>query len=361
MIEKSQILEILENYDMDNLSIATLASHTSLHILKGAQEEGFRSIAVCVKGREVPYQRLRVADEIIFVDHFAEMNKPEIQEMLRERNALVVPHGSFVAYVGLDKIENEFFVPMIGNRRILRWESERDKERQLLEKAGIRIPKKIMDPRDIDRPVIVKFPGARGGRGYFITDSPDGFNQKVEAMIKRGWLSEEDVVNAHIEEYIPGTNFCLQYFYSPIFEEVELMGMDRRFESNIDGLTRMPARDQLETALEPSYVVTGNIQVAARESLLEQVYAMGDALERVARELVPPGLIGPFCIQTMCTENLEFVAFEISARMDGGTNVFMNGSPYSYIRWLEPMSSGRRLAREVKMALERNELEKLIT
>ena len=57
-VKLEDIFEILDNYDKDNITIATLGSHTSLHILQGAKEEGFRTAIVCEKGREVPYQRL---------------------------------------------------------------------------------------------------------------------------------------------------------------------------------------------------------------------------------------------------------------------------------------------------------------
>ena len=191
MITQEDIKEVLEEYDRDKLTIATLGSHSSLHMFKGAQLEGFRTVAVCEKGREVPYKRFGVADEIILVNDFTEMANPEIQEKLREMNAIIIPHGSFVAYVGLDRIEREFRVPMMGNRRILRWESERELERKLLTTAGIKTPKKIEKPEDITGTVMVKFPGARGGRGYFITDSYEGFMKKFEEMkAKVGGLNE---------------------------------------------------------------------------------------------------------------------------------------------------------------------------
>ena len=131
-VKLEDIFEILDNYDKDNITIATLGSHTSLHILQGAKEEGFRTAIVCEKGREVPYQRFDVADEYIIVDKFKDIVNEDVQQKLRDMNAIVIPHGSFVAYAGLDNVEDKFNVPMFGNRDILRWEAERDKERALL-------------------------------------------------------------------------------------------------------------------------------------------------------------------------------------------------------------------------------------
>lgn len=360
-IKKDDILDILKEYDKEEITIATLGSHTSLHILNGAKKEGFKTAIVCEKGREKPYKRFKVADEYIIVDKFSDIVSDEVQEKLRSLNAIVVPHGSFVAYAGLDKIEDIFKVPMFGNRDILRWESERELERELLLESKIRIPYKYDKPSDIDRTVMVKFPGARGGRGYFVASSPEEFDEKISLMKKRGWIEDSDVELAHIEEYVSGCNYCIHYFYSAINDEVELMGMDSRYESSIDGFVRMPAKDQLDIDLSPSYVVTGNHPVVMRESLLTQVFDIGDQVVEAAKKLVKPGLNGPFCLQTLVNDDLEIITFETSARTDGGTNTFMDSSPYSYLLHGENVSMGRRVAKEIKYAIETNELEKIIT
>ncbi len=360
-IKKEDILEILDGYDKENITIATLGSHTSLHILHGAKLEGFRTAIVCEKGREIPYERFDVADEFIMVDKFKDMVNEDIQQQLRDMNAIVVPHGSFVAYAGLDNVEDKFNVPMFGNRDILRWEAERDLERKLLVNGELRIPQKFNGPDDIDREVMVKFPGARGGRGYFICSSTEEFYEKIESMKNRGWLEDEDVPHAHIEEYVSGCNYCIHYFYSALNDEVELMGMDSRYESSIDGLVRMPAKDQIELDLSPSYVVTGNHPVVIRESLLTQVFDLGDKLVDSAKELVAPGMNGPFCLQTLVNDNLELVVFETSARTDGGTNTFMEGSAYTHLKYGEGMSMGRRISVEIKKAIETDQLDKIIT
>ncbi|MDI6644660.1 MAG: formate--phosphoribosylaminoimidazolecarboxamide ligase [Methanobacteriaceae archaeon] len=360
-VNRDEIINILDDYDKENITIATLGSHTSLHILKGAKEEGFRTAVVCEKGREVPYKRFNVADEYIMVDKFKDIVNEDVQSQLKDLNSIVVPHGSFVAYAGLDKIENDFYVPMFGNRDILRWESERDLERKLMIESGIRIPNKYKDPEEIDRTVMVKFPGARGGKGYFVASSTEEFHEKIDSMLKRNWIEPEDVKNAHIEEYVSGCNYCIHFFYSALKDEVEVLGMDSRFESNIDGLCRIPAKDQLDIGLDPSYVITGNHPVVMRESLLPQVFDIGDNLVEAAKTLVSPGMNGPFCLQTLCTDDLEIVVFEMSARTDGGSNTFMHASAYSYLMFGEFMSMGRRIAREIKNAINDDKLDVIIT
>ena len=360
-IKKQDILDILDKYDKNDITIATLGSHTSLHILNGAKAEGFNTAIVCQKGRDIPYRRFDVADEYIMVDEFKNIVDEDVQQNLRDMNSIVVPHGSFVAYAGLDRIEDDFNVPMFGNRDILKWEAERDLERQLLVENNIRIPYKYDNPSEIDRTVMVKFPGARGGRGYFVASSPEEYDEKIGAMKERNWIEDEDVANAHIEEYVTGCNYCIHYFYSALNDEVELMGVDSRYESSIDGLVRMPAKDQLDVNLSPSYVITGNHPVVMRESLLPQVFDIADKLVDAASKLVAPGMNGPFCMQTLVNDDLEVIVFEISARSDGGNNTFMNGSAYSYLKYGEGMSMGRRISREIKLALEKGGLEKIIT
>ncbi|MGZ7096800.1 MAG: formate--phosphoribosylaminoimidazolecarboxamide ligase [Methanobacterium sp.] len=360
-VNREEILDILNGYDKNNITIATLGSHSSLHILKGAKEEGFRTAVVCEKGREVPYQRFRVANDYILVDKFKDIINDDVQEELRDMNSIVIPHGSFVAYAGLDRVENDFNVPMFGNRDILRWEAERDMERKLMIESGIRIPQKYKNPADIDRTVMVKFPGARGGRGYFVASSTEEYHEKIDSMLNRNWIGEEDVKMAHLEEYVSGCNYCIHFFYSALKEEVEVMGMDSRYESNIDGLCRIPAKDQLDIGLDPSYVITGNHPVVMRESLLPQVFDIGDKLVEGAKNLVPPGMNGPFCLQTLVNDDLEVIVFEMSARIDGGTNTFMHTSAYSYLLFGELMSMGRRISREIKIGAAEENLELLIT
>src|SRR5690606_276367 len=156
-------------------------------------------------------------------------------------------------------------------------------------------------------------------------------------------------------------NYCIHYFFSGLKDEVELLGIDSRYESTIDGLVRVPARDQLDIGADASYVVTGNHPVVLRESLLPQAFDIGDKITEGAKELVPPGFNGPFCMQTLVNDDLEIVVFEMSARSDGGTNTFMNGSAYSYLYYGEPLSMGRRMAMEIKNGIKENRLEEIIT
>jgi 5-formaminoimidazole-4-carboxamide-1-(beta)-D-ribofuranosyl 5'-monophosphate synthetase len=72
------------------------------------------------------------------------------------------------------------------------------------------------------------------------------------------------------------------------------------------------------------------------------------------------GMIGPFCLETIVTDRLEFKVFEISSRIVAGTNIFISGSPYSDM--LEPgMSTGRRVAREIRVAQKRGLLAEILS
>lgn len=135
--------------------------------------------------------------------------------------------------------------------------------------------------------------------------------------------------------------------------------MDIRYESNIDGIARL-AYILRDSQPEPSFVVTGNLPVVVRESLLPRILEMGQQVIQTSQELFSPGLTGPFCIETICKEDLEFIAFEISARIVAGTNLYINGSPYSQLLYDEPMSTGRRISREIRDALREDSLDKVI-
>jgi len=353
MIHRREIHHILEGYARERITIATIGSHTALQILKGARDEGLKNMVICKRGTEEVYRQFGLADELITVENFKQVLEKEFQERLIERNVILIPHGSFVEYLSPSSIEDELMVPMFGNRMVLDWESNREKEREWMELADLKLPKEFKHPEDIDRLVMVKFPGAKGGKDYFLAWSPDEFERKIEKqkLRERGEFT--------IQEYVIGTRFYPHYFYSPLKQRVELLSMDIRYESNIDGISRLSyiLRDSHP---EPSFVVTGNLPVVVRESLLPQVLEMGRSIVNASQELFSPGLIGPFCIETICTEDMEFITFEISARIVAGTNLYINGSPYSQLLYQEPMSTGRRIAREIKNALDENSLDSVL-
>jgi 5-formaminoimidazole-4-carboxamide-1-(beta)-D-ribofuranosyl 5'-monophosphate synthetase len=72
-------------------------------------------------------------------------------------------------------------------------------------------------------------------------------------------------------------------------------------------------------------------------------------------------MLGPFCIEGVYDNDGRFIAFEFSARIVAGTNLYVEGSPYSAFLYDEPMSMGRRIAREIKVGHEKNALHEVIT
>ncbi len=332
--------------------IATIGSHSALQILKGAKDEGFSTICICVKGKEKPYQQFKVADQIISIDSYDDFE--HIQNKLLEEKAIIIPHASFIAYMGFERIQ-ELKVPYFGNKQILEWESDRSKERIWLSNAGLHLPKIFKKPEDIDRPVIVKFHGAGGGKGYFLAKTPKDFARKIKLHPK----SKKYV----IQEYILGVHMYAHYFHSPLTGETELMGFDKRYESNVDSLGRISARDQMalpQAQVDPSYVIVGNIPLVVRESYLTRYITKGERVVRESKKIAPPGLFGPFCLETIMTPDGDIVTFEISARIVAGTNPYVHGSPYTWLRYNEPMSTGRRIAREIKTAIDKDKLGALL-
>jgi 5-formaminoimidazole-4-carboxamide-1-(beta)-D-ribofuranosyl 5'-monophosphate synthetase len=269
--------------------IATIGSHSALQILKGARDEGMRNLVICKKGSERAYQSYGVADEIVSLNNWDEWND-DVDAMLQKKNAIIIPHGSFIAYMGPERVRS-MHVRYFGTKGILQWESDRTMEREWLTNANIKMPRLLKSPEDIDRPVIVKFHGAGGGFGYFIAKSPEQFH---EVMAKK--YPDEDKDYA-IQEYIVGVPLYAHYFYSPLTKELEIMSFDKRYESNADSIGRIKAEDQLAANIHTSYTIVGNIPVVVRESLLAEFFAMGERVVQESQSLCPPGLFGPFCLE----------------------------------------------------------------
>jgi 5-formaminoimidazole-4-carboxamide-1-(beta)-D-ribofuranosyl 5'-monophosphate synthetase len=383
MIERNEILEVLKKYDNNKLKIGCIGSHSALDIADGAKDEGFETYIWCQKGREEPYTRYfksvyhnnklikGCVDNTVVVDSFKDVLTQ--QDMIRKNNILWIANRSFVSYCGIGSVENDFKVPYVGSRNLLRME-ERGEEKNyywVAEKANLPIPRKIF-PEDINQLTMVKLHHAKMKleRGFFTCASTEEFNRKSQTLIKQGVITEEDLNNARIEEYAIGPVFNFNFFYSPISEELgeeplELLGIDWRFESSLDGFVRIPAEQQLtlpESQKYPIMTVVGHNNATIRESLLKNVFPLGEKFVKATKDYFGIGMIGAFTIQTVITSDMKPVVYDIATRVGGGTNVHMwIGAPYGNVIWRDRMSSGRRTVLEIKRALDNEMLEKIIT
>lgn len=380
MISRDEILSVLERYDPEKITVGVIGSHSALDIADGAKEEGLQVLVIAQRGRHrtyAEYFRLRKTkdgltkgfiDEVLVLEKFAQV--VEVQDELVKKNVIFVPNRSFVVYTGIDRVENDFRVPLFGSRNLLRSE-ERSEEKSyywLLEKAGLPYPEPVK-PEEIDEVglVIVKLPHAkkRLERGFFTAASYKEFREKAERLIRLGVITEEDLAKARIERYIIGPVFNFDFFYSPIDGEIELLGIDWRFETSLDGHVRLPASQQLtlpEHQFEPEYTVCGHASSTLRESLLEKVFDMAEKYVEATKKYYSPGIIGPFTLQTAVDKDLNFYIYDVAPRTGGGTNIHMAmGHPYGNALWRKPMSTGRRVALEIKRAIELDELEKVVT
>jgi 5-formaminoimidazole-4-carboxamide-1-(beta)-D-ribofuranosyl 5'-monophosphate synthetase len=340
------------------VSIATLGSHCALQVLKGAKDEGFKTVLLCEKKREHLYQRFKFIDEILLVDSFLELVDDRCRSMLDENDSVLIPHGTLISQMSSEQIES-IKTPVFGNKFILRWESDRALKEKLMKAAKLNVPKSIGSPKQIDGLVIAKRHGAAGGKGYFLASSEEEYNRKRDHLIKQGLINDDN--DLYIQEYSSGVLAYLQFFYSPLNNNLEFFGVDKRHESDIDGLARIPAENQLATDKISSFNVIANSPLVLRESLLDDVYKMGENFIEASSKLVPPGMNGPFCIEGVYDEEAHFHTFEFSARIVAGTNIFISGSPYTALIYDEPMSMGRRIAREIKHAETENKLKNIVT
>ncbi|HID27961.1 MAG TPA: formate--phosphoribosylaminoimidazolecarboxamide ligase family protein [Methanosarcinales archaeon] len=385
MITREEILEVLKEYDLSKVGIGMVGSHSALDVCDGAVEEGFRTFVVCQKGREKTYTEYfkaqrdskgvvvrGVVDDAVVYNNFKEVLLEENQRKLIENNILFIPNRSFTSYCGITEIEDNFKVPMIGSRNLLRSE-ERGEEKDyywLLDKAKLPYPERIENPEYIKELVMVKLPHAvkRLERGFFTASSYKEYLEKSKSLLKQNIITSEDLSKARIERYILGPVFNLDFFYSPIEEKmskIELLGVDWRFETSLDGHVRLPAPQQmtlLEHQLTPEYTICGHNSATLRESLLENAFKLAESYVDATKKYYYPGIIGPFCLQTCVDKDLNFYIYDVAPRVGGGTNVHMSaGHPYGNTIWRKNMSTGRRIAREVKRAIEQDKIEKIVT
>ncbi|MFA6035480.1 MAG: formate--phosphoribosylaminoimidazolecarboxamide ligase family protein [Candidatus Micrarchaeia archaeon] len=363
-LRREEIQSIAKAYGRNEPAIATIGSHSALDICDGAKEEGLHTIVICQKGRETPYLRFRrIIDEPIIVSKFSDIASAPVQKKLQDAHAIFIPNRSFSTYVGYDAIENSFRVPLFGSRTMLRCE-ERDAPKNqytLMDKAGIRVPKRFKSYKDIDSLAIVKVQesGRKLERAFFTCSSPKEFKKKEEERIKKGLLRKGEAEKAVIEEFVVGALFNFNYFYSSLGNEVEFLGCDRRIQTNLDGILHLTADQQLEAQLTSRNIEIGHELATVRESMLEKVFDIGEKLVKASKREFAPGIIGPFALQGAITPDMEIVIFDLSPRVPGSP--VLEFSPYGKHYFGHFTSTGRRIAMEVKKAAKEGKLAEIVT
>lgn len=358
------------------ITIAALGSHSALDVCRGAKDEGFLTLVVAQKGREKTYNNyyktsgaIGCVDECLVLDKFSDILSGDTQKQLLDRNAVFVPNRSFEVYINdYEAIENKFTVPMFGNKKLLRIEERGFKPNQydLLEAANIRIPKQFKNPKDIDRPCLVKVLEKERGfeRAFFLAESFTHYQQEIEKRLMDGQFTQEQLEKAVIEEFIVGVQVNFNFFYSPLSKRLELLGTDTRRQTNFEGITRLPASYQNEILkkINITYEEAGHIAVTVLESMLEQVFEMGERFVEASKKFVAPGIIGPFALQSIIIPGppkKDIIVIDVSPRVPGSPGIA--ATPYSKYLFGESVSVGRRIAMEIKEAVRLNRLGEIVS
>lgn len=358
-------------------TIAVLGSHSALDVCRGAKDEGFKTLVIAQSGREKTYKEyyatnknIGCVDECLVVNTFSDILLSEVQKKLRAKNVIFVPHRSFEAYLDFNynAIENEFHLPIFGNKYLLKIEerSLRPNQYTLLESADIRFPKQFPTPKQIDRLCIIKVTEATRTfeRAFFLADSPRTYDRNVHKLLSAKKITKESLKTAIIEEFILGTPVNFNFFYSPLTNRLELLGTDTRRQTNLDGMLRIPGAMQHEVLdkITLTFEESGHIAVTVLESMLEQVFAIGESFVTASKKLFPPGVIGPFALQSIITSGppkKDIIVIDVSPRMPGSPGI--GATPYSGYLYGQSISVGRRVAKEIRKAYRLKCLEKIIT
>jgi 5-formaminoimidazole-4-carboxamide-1-(beta)-D-ribofuranosyl 5'-monophosphate synthetase len=252
----------------------------------------------------------------------------------------------------------------MGNRYLLKTEERNTPRNQyyLLQKAGIQTPKTFKSPEEIDRLVIVKVPEKQRKieRAFFYASTPKEFKEQAEKRMKKGIITKESLRQAVIEEYVLGAKFNANLFWSPLTGEIDLLGFDKRIQTDLDGVLDLPANEQLELSIPTQNVEIGHMGVTMRESQLEKIFETAEHFVKTCKKEYPPGIIGLFALQGAITKNLDFYVFDVSMRSPGCPCVEPT-SPYMKYKYGMEVGPGRRVAMEVRQAIKQNRLEKMVT
>ena len=361
-----KIKQVIKKYNSKEIRIGVLGSHSALEIASGAKQEGLETVVVCQKGRDKTYTKYykNIFDHVLMLDKFSEITSEANVKKLVDLNTVFVPNRSFSVYAGYEAIENQFVVPLMGNRSMLRTEERNTPRNQLylLQKAGIATPKTFKSPSEIDRLAIVKVPEKERAieRAFFYASSPEEYEKTAQKRIKQGIITAEALKNSVIEEYVIGAKFNANLFWSPLTDEIDLLGFDRRIQTDLDGILDLPAQEQLELNIPTQNIEIGHMGATMRESQIEKIFDAAEKFVNTCKKEYPPGMIGLFALQGAVTKDLEFYVFDVSPRVPGCPCVEPT-SPYMKYKYGMEVGPGRRVAMEVKRAVKEGRLAEVVT
>ena len=373
------LVKTLAMYDKSRLTLCSIGSHSALDVAAGARAAGLRNLIVTERGRERTYTEhfatrtdppRGCVDATLELEHFTDLLDAQVQENLIEQNVIFVPNRSFEVYLhqkySYNDIERGMRCLFFGNRRLLRAEErdEANNQYSLMEAAGIPYPKQFTSPNTIDGLVMVKAPHAKISfeRAFFLVRSAAEFEAKSQQLLAAGIVTPAGLEGAVIEEFALGPTVNLNFFYSPLLGELELLGTDTRRQTNLDGLRGLPFSQAQQLADEPVRMEeAGHIATTLTESMLEKAFEMGERFVVAARAANAPGVIGPFALQCIIVAGppKEFVVYDVSLRIPGSPGT--RYTPYSAYRWGRDISVGERIALEVVMARDAGRLADVVT
>lgn len=459
VIEREEMQKIVKSY-REPIGL-NLGSHSALDAWVGQRDYGFRSIIYTTPPRARIYLQnpmvgkpgevieelpTLVRRDLIVTNDLADIKKKgdwksailildrysdivKYVDDLIDMECLQIPNRAFSVYVGGDEhcsvIENQFAVPILGSRKLLKIENRGEVEKDyywFAEKAGIPYPesyeyevseKGIKFKEPINDPILLK--AEHASREFerefiFAADSND-LEEKVEREMENGNLNKESLERARVEQIVLGPHANFNFFYSPLdakqdwgdvddwysklynvsLEDAraclanQFLSIDERRETILDGLRRLPVDVQQKIKKVPSFEVTCHVPMSLRESLLKDVHRYADAFMLAARKYEPPGIIGAWCLQTLITwrkigagmavkyglydvpEGKEAymhvpVTQDLALRHGGGTNTHMGiGAQYANAKYQRRMSMGDRIALEIRRAWERKKLQEIVT
>ena len=458
-IEREEMQEIVKSYKKP--VGLNLGSHSALDAWVGQRDYGFKSIIYTTPQRARIYLQnpmvgnpnevieelpSLVSRDVIVTDDLADIKKKgdwkaaifildkygdivKYVDDLVDMECIQIPNRAFSVYVGGDEycsvIENQFAVPILGSRKLLKIENRGEIEKDyywFAEKAGIPYPesyeynvseKGIKFKEPIDNPMLLKAEHASREfeREFIFAANSNDLEEKVKLEMEMGNLNEESLERARVEQIVLGPHANFNFFYSPLdakqdwgdvddwysklynvnLEDArtclanQFLSIDERRETILDGLRRLPVDVQQKIKTIPSFEVTCHVPMSLRESLLKDVHRFADAFMLASRKYEPPGIIGAWCLQTLITwrkigpgmaveyglydvpEGKEAymhvpVTQDLALRHGGGTNTHMGiGAQYSNAKYQRRMSMGDRIALEIRRAWERKKLQEIVT
>ncbi len=225
------IKQIIKKYDSKKIRIGVLGSHSALEIASGAKQEGLETVVVCQKGQRQNLHQI-LPKHLRPCSHAGQILRNNKRSLRQGTHRLKHGFRSQPLLLSLRRLRR--------NRKPVRRASDgkpldaSNRRTQHPEKPTVPAAEsgdsdaENLQVTQRNRPISHRESPEKQRaieRAFFYPSNPVEFDKMASDRIAKGIITQEALDHALMEEYVIGAKFNANLFWSPLTDEIDLLGL----------------------------------------------------------------------------------------------------------------------------------------